>query len=150
MAQTPVLHTLPAELVREIIRASCEESSEIVLPRFNAPIPRLIGLAIPPADGARSPTASAHYGRTSESISRTPSAKHSTRTLMNYLANGARSNRLTLTLRQGVHRALDVNPAIHILVLICASPAISLPRASRGNIYRTSYAPSALHSHYIT
>ncbi|KAJ7023166.1 hypothetical protein C8F04DRAFT_1240332, partial [Mycena alexandri] len=137
------IYTLPAELVREIVRACCDD-----------------GITLPFSDSKPAAIAIAQF------CSRWRAVAHSERglwqevkvalpddltpgqyeALMNFIANGAVSNGTRLSLRQGAHRERDSNPMLPVVIShshCLQSLSLSLPGQSLEQLL--NLAPLPLH-----
>ncbi|KAJ6479008.1 hypothetical protein C8R45DRAFT_1006447 [Mycena sanguinolenta] len=144
LPRPPAIHTLPTELVREIVRACCDDAcAEIILP---LPTPK------PPAVSV-----SQFCARWRAVAHREPALWQKFRVelpdeldggkyeaLMNFIANGAVKNTTCLILRQGAYRPLDLNPLLPILVTFAPctrSLSLNIPGRTVDQLFGSSALP---------
>lgn len=140
LLRPPAIHTLPTELVREIVRACCDSYADITLP-FPDPKPP----AIPLSQFCSRWRAVAHNEPALWRNFRVdlPDELHGGQyeALMNFLANGAPANSTCLWLRQGAYRPPDLNPLLPIVVSFAHCLrflSLELPGQSVEQLFSTS------------
>ncbi|KAF7369699.1 F-box domain-containing protein [Mycena venus] len=143
LPQPPAIHTLPTELVREIVRASCDASAELTLPFPTAKPP-----AISVSQFCSKWRVVAHNECSLWQDFRVdlPDELDGGRyeALMNFIANGALGNRTCLVLRQGAYRPPHLNPVLPILVThaqCMRSLSLNIPGQTVEQIFSTSVLP---------
>ncbi|KAJ7775340.1 hypothetical protein B0H16DRAFT_1507020 [Mycena metata] len=124
------IHALPTELVREIVRACCDDG--ITLP-FSVSKPAAI--AIGQFCSRWRAVAHSERGLWQEFQVALPDdlTGGQYEALMNFIANGAVSNETRLSLRQGAHRERDFNPMLPVVIShshCLQSLSLSLPGRS--------------------
>ncbi|KAF8172934.1 hypothetical protein K438DRAFT_1772367 [Mycena galopus ATCC 62051] len=115
LSQTPAIHIIRTELVREIVRACCDGSVEIILP-----FPDLKPPAVSVSQFCSRWRTVAHSEPALWQKFRVDLSDelHGGRyeALMNFIGNDAARNKTCLVLHQGEYRPLDLNPLLPILV----------------------------------
>ncbi|KAJ7225110.1 hypothetical protein B0H12DRAFT_277305 [Mycena haematopus] len=143
LPQPPAIHTLPTELVREIVLACCDACTEIVLP-FPTPKPPAVSVSQFctrwRAVAHNEPTLWQNFSV--DLPDELNGGKYEA--LMNFIANGAVGNRTCLVLRQGAYRPPDLNPLLPILVSYAPcmrSLSLNIPGQTFDQLFASSALP---------
>ncbi|KAF7341764.1 F-box domain-containing protein [Mycena sanguinolenta] len=148
LPRPPAIHALPTELVREIIRAGCDDScAEITLP---LPIPKPLAVSVSQFCARWRTVAHREPALWQNFCVDLPDELHGGKyeALMNFIANGASKNRTSLILRQGSYRPLNLNPLLPVL-LTYAQCMRSLSLNIPGQTVSQLFGSSALPFHHL-
>ncbi|KAJ6505787.1 hypothetical protein C8R47DRAFT_1315964 [Mycena vitilis] len=143
LPRPPPIHSLPAELVREIVRVCCQNCGEITLP-FSHPPPPAVCLS----QFCSTWRAAAHSERALWQEFRVNMPDDLTagqyEALMNFIANGASQNVSALSLRQGAYRPRDKNTVLPIVITharCLRSLSLNFPGQAVEQLFATAALP---------
>ncbi|KAJ7652817.1 hypothetical protein DFH06DRAFT_1475169 [Mycena polygramma] len=139
----PPIHSLPAELVREIVRVCCQNCGEIILPFPHPPSP-----AVCLSQFCSTWRAAAHSERALWQEFRVNMPDDLTagqyEALMNFIANGAPQNVSSLSLRQGAYRPRYENTVLPVVITharCLQSLSLNFPGQAVEQLFATAALP---------